>query len=53
VLLIGVRAAALRRIRRGQQFRPAAEAALGQYLPGAGDAPALGRPAPHPALRGR
>ncbi len=43
-LLIGVRAAALRRISREQQFRPAAEEALGQYLAGAGDAPTLDRP---------
>jgi HEAT repeat protein len=41
LLLIGVRAAALRRARREQEFRPAAEAALGQYLAGTGDAPTL------------
>lgn len=43
VLLIGVRAAALRRIRREQEFRPAAEAALAGYLAGTGGAPSLDR----------
>jgi HEAT repeat protein len=44
LLLVGVRAAALRRISREQEFRPAAEAALGEYLAGTGDAPTLDRP---------
>lgn len=43
LLLIGVRAAALRRIRREQEFRPAAEAALAEYLAGTGGAPAVDR----------
>jgi hypothetical protein len=53
LLLIGVRAVALRRISREQELRPATEAALAGYLAGTGSAPVLGRAAPHLLLRGR